>query len=183
MLVVATGRAGAVVKFTPPTATDPADPHVQVVVSRASRSVFPIGTTVVTCTAKGISSASATATFTVTVVPRTIVGSVASLAGTALARAAAAVGDPPTPSGRSGRKLAVVTYGPSTASQGAAASAAVAFLSSVDTSHTTQVTLSQMIAYIAANLDLNHDGRISMYELALYERRDPQGTQFLAPGG
>jgi lysophospholipase L1-like esterase len=183
VVVLATSAAGAVVKFPPPTATDVLDPNVQVVVSRPSGSRFPIGTTVVTCTAKGLSSASATATFTVTVVPRTTVGSVASLARAALARAAAALGDPPPSPGRSRGTVTVVTYGPSTPSQGDGASAAVAFLSRVAPNNDFQVTLSAMTAYIAANLDLNHDGKISMYELALYRLRDPQGIQFLAPGG
>jgi hypothetical protein len=182
MLVLANSAAGAVVKFTPPTATDIADPHVQVVVSRSSRSLFPIGTTVVTCTARGLSGASAAASFTVTVVPRTVVGSVSTLARTALTRAAAALGDPPPPRGQSGGKLTVVTYGPGIPTQDAAATAAVAFLSRV-APNGFQVTLGAMTTYIAANVDLNHDGKVSMYELALYRLRDPQGSQFLTPGG
>jgi lysophospholipase L1-like esterase len=182
MVVLATSAAGAVVKFTTPTATDVAGPHVQVVVSRPSGSRFPLGTTVVTCTAQGLFSAVAAVSFTITVVPRTVVGSVASLARTALARAAAALGDPPSSPGRSGQKLTVVTFGPSTPSQSAAAAAAVAFLSRV-VPNGFQVTLSAMTAYIAANVDRNHDGKISMYELALYRQRDPQGSQFLTPGG
>jgi lysophospholipase L1-like esterase len=182
-VVVASSAAGAVVKFTTPTAIDVADPHVQVAVSRRSGSRFPIGTTVVTCTAQGLSSAIGSANFTVTVVPRTIVGTVASLARTALARAAVALGDPPAPPAQSGRNLTVVTYGPSTPSQGAAASAAVAFLSRIAPNGDFQVTLSAMTAYIAANVDLNRDGKISSYERALYALRNPLGSPFLGPGG
>jgi hypothetical protein len=183
LVVPATSAAGAVVKFKPPTATDVADPHVQVVVSRPSGSRFPIGTTVVTCTARGLSSATAAVTFTVTVVPGTIVGSVATVAQAALGRAATALGDPPSASGRSGQKLTVVTYGPNPPAQGAAASAAVAFLSRVASNSDFQVTLKEMTTFLAANVDLNHDGKISRYELARYQLRDPQGSQYLAPGG
>jgi hypothetical protein len=70
IVVRATGPRGAVVRFTLPLATDVADPNVQVVTSRTSGSRFPIGTTVVTCTATGISRVSTTASFSVTVVTR-----------------------------------------------------------------------------------------------------------------
>jgi lysophospholipase L1-like esterase len=182
LVVVANSASGAVVKFTPPTATDVADPNVRVVVSQPSGSLFPFGSTIVTCTAKGLSNASATVTFTVTVVPRANVGLVSSLARSALTRLAQAVGDPPPAHGQRAQKLTVVTYGPSTASRGAAAAAAVAFLNRINPRGGSQVTLSAMTSYISANVDINHDGKISLYELALYGLRDPAGRQFLGPG-
>lgn len=50
MFVEATGANGAIVNFAP-TATDNVDPSVTVVTSPASGSLFPIGTTTVTCNA------------------------------------------------------------------------------------------------------------------------------------
>jgi hypothetical protein len=66
--VQATGPTGAVVSYTGPTATDLVDGSRPVTCSPASGSVFPIGTTTVTCTAKDTRNNTATSTFTVTVV-------------------------------------------------------------------------------------------------------------------
>ena len=63
----ATGPSGAVVNFATPTATDLVDGTDPVTCSPASGSVFPFGTTVVTCTAKDKAGNKASATFTVTV--------------------------------------------------------------------------------------------------------------------
>ncbi len=186
MVVLANGPAGAVVRFTPPRATDVADPNIRVVVSRASGSTFPIGSTVVNCTATGLSGVSTTALFTVTVVRRGTVASVSTLAQAALARAAVALGEPPPPRSRPGKSSAAVAYGPSGSSQGTATSAAtsalVAFLSRVDTNHDFQVTYAEMAAFISATVDLNHDGKISFYEESLDRLRDPMGSQFVFAG-
>jgi lysophospholipase L1-like esterase len=187
LVVQASNRAGSVVKFTPPAATDVADPGVQVVVSRPSGSLFPLGTTVVTCLARGLSGATATATFTVSVVPRKIVGSVSSLAQSALARFATALGDSrPLRAGTRG-KPAAVSYGPAASGPGALISRAdtglVSFLTSVDTNRDSQVTLQEMMAFLSSDVDLNHDGRVSLYEEAFLQLHDPQASPFLFPGG
>jgi hypothetical protein len=44
------------------------------------------------------------------------------------------------------------------------------------------VTLSQTKIFISANADLNHDGKISMYEQALFQLRDAQDSSFLFAG-
>jgi hypothetical protein len=70
--VPATGPSGAIVTYTPPTAGDEGgnDPAATVACSPASGSLFPIGTTTVTCTATDAddSNSPVTASFTVTVV-------------------------------------------------------------------------------------------------------------------
>jgi predicted extracellular nuclease len=69
---VAEGPGGAVVTFTLPTAEDNTDGALPVTCIPASGSLFPIGTTQVTCTATDASGNSTTATFNVTVTdPRT----------------------------------------------------------------------------------------------------------------
>lgn len=69
--VAATGPSGAVVTYTPPTATDEGGgtPSATVMCSPASGSTFPIGTTTVTCTATDgdDTNSPVTASFTVTV--------------------------------------------------------------------------------------------------------------------
>ncbi len=69
MSVNATGSGGAVVHYTPPTATDEGDETPPVVCLPASGSTFAIGTTTVTCTATDAddSNSPVTATFTITV--------------------------------------------------------------------------------------------------------------------
>jgi lysophospholipase L1-like esterase len=185
VVLLATGPTGAVVRFTPPTATDVADPNVQVVTSRASGSRFPIGTTVVTCTATGISGVSTTASFSVTVVTRRLIGSVSTVAQAALNRLAMTLGDPASGSSRSGRKATVVSYDPTTSDPGAAKSTAnlvlLSFLNQVDTNHDGQVSLQEMETYIAADVDLNHDGKVSMAEEALYQFHNPATAPYLFP--
>lgn len=63
----ATGPSGAAVTYTAPTATDDTDPHPTVACAPASGSVFPIGQTTVTCTARDASGNSSSSSFTVTV--------------------------------------------------------------------------------------------------------------------
>jgi hypothetical protein len=63
----AEGPGGAVVTFTPPTAEDNTDGALPVTCSPASGSLFPIGTTQVTCTATDASGNSSSARFNVTV--------------------------------------------------------------------------------------------------------------------
>ncbi len=68
---------GATVPYTAPTATDIVDGNVPVNCDHASGSVFPVGTTTVTCTATDAHGNSASGQFTVTVVdttPPTITG-------------------------------------------------------------------------------------------------------------
>lgn len=65
--VEASGPGGRVVTFTTPTATDNIDGSVAVVCSPESGTLFPIGTTVVSCTATDAAGNTATATFNVTV--------------------------------------------------------------------------------------------------------------------
>ncbi len=61
------GKCSAVVTFLPPTVSDNC-PGVSVVCSPASGSVFPVGTTLVTCTATDAAGLTASSTFNVTVV-------------------------------------------------------------------------------------------------------------------
>jgi hypothetical protein len=63
----ATSPAGATVSYTPPTATDDTDPSPLVLCAPASGSLFPIGSTTVTCTATDASGNSTQKSFTVTV--------------------------------------------------------------------------------------------------------------------
>jgi putative cell wall-binding protein len=65
--VEATGPSGAIVTYTPPTATDLVDGTVAVNCLPASGSIFALGTATVTCTATDTSANQATATFDVTV--------------------------------------------------------------------------------------------------------------------
>ena len=67
LTVGATGPGGATVSYTAPTATDDADPSPTVVCTPASGTVFALGTTTVTCSAKDASGNTSSATFTVTV--------------------------------------------------------------------------------------------------------------------
>ena len=64
---VATSAGGAVVAYTAPTATDIVDGSVAASCDKASGSVFPLGSTTVTCTAKDAAGNIGTETFTVTV--------------------------------------------------------------------------------------------------------------------
>jgi hypothetical protein len=63
----ATGSAGAVATFTPPTATDIVDGTITSTCAPASGSTFALGQTTVSCTATDAHANSATTTFTVTV--------------------------------------------------------------------------------------------------------------------
>ncbi|QQS45055.1 MAG: HYR domain-containing protein [Acidobacteriota bacterium] len=65
----ATSPAGALVSFTLPSAMDLVDGPVAVTPDRASGSLFPVGTTTVTFTAKDSRNNTATASFNVTVLP------------------------------------------------------------------------------------------------------------------
>ncbi len=67
----ATSPAGAIVRYTAPTANDLVDGGVAVTCTPASASLFPIGITTVTCTASDRHSNSASTTFTVEVCDRT----------------------------------------------------------------------------------------------------------------
>lgn len=67
VVATATSANGAVVTYTAPTATDLVDGDVPATCDKASGSVFPLGTTTVTCTAKDKSGNSGSASFTVTV--------------------------------------------------------------------------------------------------------------------
>lgn len=67
----ATSAQGAVVSYTPPTATDDVDPHPTVACTPAAGSQFPLGDTTVTCTATDASHNSASETFVVHVVDTT----------------------------------------------------------------------------------------------------------------
>jgi len=64
---VATSANGAVVNYTAPTATDTVDGSVSASCNKASGSVFPLGTTTVTCTATDAAGNIGTESFTVTV--------------------------------------------------------------------------------------------------------------------
>ncbi len=66
--VEATIPAGAAVTYTPPTASDTVDPSPTLDCTPASGSIFPLGATVVTCTATDASGNTADASFNVTVV-------------------------------------------------------------------------------------------------------------------
>jgi hypothetical protein len=66
----ATGPSGAVVTYTNPTATDNVG-VVSLVCAPASGSVFPLGTTTVTCTAQDAAGNSGVGTFSITVVDTT----------------------------------------------------------------------------------------------------------------
>jgi hypothetical protein len=63
----ATSPAGAVATFTLPSATDGIDPAPTATCSRSSGSVFPIGTTTVTCTSTDDAGNTDSASFTITV--------------------------------------------------------------------------------------------------------------------
>src|SRR5262249_38540846 len=117
-----------------------------------------------------------------TVVPRQIVTSVSKLAQSVLARAAAALGDPPATHSRSTRRQTAVNFGQVSPHASAATLAWLAFLTRVNMGRGSVVTLAQMQAIISTNVDLNHDGKISMYEQALSQLRDPQDSTFLFPG-
>lgn len=67
----AAGAAGAAVIYSPPTAADALDGDRPVTCSPASGSTFPLGPTMVACTAADASANTATATFTVTVIDTT----------------------------------------------------------------------------------------------------------------
>ena len=69
--VEATGPAGAVVAYGPATATDIADTSVAAVCAPASGSTFPLGSTIVTCTATDDNGNVGSATATVAVVDTT----------------------------------------------------------------------------------------------------------------
>lgn len=64
----ATSNSGATVTYTA-TATDAVDPKPSVTCTPASGSLFPIGTTTVTCTAEDAAGNTSSGSFTVTVVP------------------------------------------------------------------------------------------------------------------
>ena len=66
LTVAATGLGGAVVHFFP-AASDAADPSPSVSCTPASGSMFPVGTTKVTCVAKDAANNSASASFNVIV--------------------------------------------------------------------------------------------------------------------
>ena len=70
MVVPATRRNGAVVRFAMPTATDVANPSIKVTSSLPCGSTFPLGTTVVTFSATGVSGVTVSETMTVQVVAR-----------------------------------------------------------------------------------------------------------------
>jgi hypothetical protein len=97
----ATSAAGTVVYFTLPTATDTGNAGVTVSCAPPSSSLFPIGTTQVTCTATDRRGNKASATFPVTVADRV---------GPAITRMADITVQAPSATG------AVVTYTPPTAS-------------------------------------------------------------------
>lgn len=61
------GQCGAIVNYPPPTVTDNC-PGATAVCSPASGSFFPVGTTMVTCTATDASGNTSTCTFNVTVI-------------------------------------------------------------------------------------------------------------------
>jgi hypothetical protein len=65
--VQASGSGGAVVSYTPPTATDLVSGNVAVNCSPASGSTFPLGTNTVNCSATDAAGNTATSTFNVTV--------------------------------------------------------------------------------------------------------------------
>ena len=71
----------AVVSWTDPTATDNCDPSPTVVCAPASGSVFPVGTTTVTCTATDACGNQATSTFDVTVTATNAVDVIVQLQG------------------------------------------------------------------------------------------------------
>lgn len=65
--IIAPTSVGSVVTYTPPTATDIADPSPIVVCAPVSGSTFSVGVTTVTCTAADASGNSSKASFTVTI--------------------------------------------------------------------------------------------------------------------
>ena len=68
----ATGADGAVVTYTAPAATDSDDPTPSIACLPASGTMFPVGTTTVTCTATDADDVSTVVTFTVTVMAASI---------------------------------------------------------------------------------------------------------------
>ena len=64
---------GAVVTYDPPTVTDNCDPSPALVCDPPSGSVFPVGTTTVTCTATDACGNSASSSFDVTITPTNLV--------------------------------------------------------------------------------------------------------------
>jgi hypothetical protein len=89
IVVVATGPDGAAVDFTV-VATDDSDPHPVVECAPASGSTFPVGTTIVTCTATDASGNDVSASFEVTVVDAT--GPALIVPGALIAEATSALG-------------------------------------------------------------------------------------------
>ncbi|MCU1483515.1 MAG: putative cell surface protein [Actinomycetia bacterium] len=67
----ATSASGTAVYFQPPTANDVEDGPLPVTCTRFAASVYPLGTTTVTCSATDSANATVTTSFTVTVVDRT----------------------------------------------------------------------------------------------------------------
>jgi hypothetical protein len=65
--VLTTNASGMIVSYSAPTATDDRDPSPVVGCAPASGSLFPVGTTTVTCTASDVSGNSSSASFDVTV--------------------------------------------------------------------------------------------------------------------
>jgi hypothetical protein len=59
---------------------------------------------------------------------------------------------------------------------------AAPFLARVDANHDLRVTRGELGRFIGVSIDLNHDGKISIYEATLLQVRDPQAARFLFPG-
>jgi len=68
----ATGTDGVTINYDLPTVTDDTDPNPTISCEPASGSLFPIGTTVVTCTAENVLGNTSTASFSVIVLPISI---------------------------------------------------------------------------------------------------------------
>lgn len=179
IVVEATGALGAVVAYAAPTADSAANPSIRVTNSRPSGSTFPIGTTVVTSFARGVSGVATSVTFTVTVVPRANVSTVSALSGNAMARAAAAIGSSSPSRPRRGRKPGALDYRQVAPSE--ANADARALLDRADANRDLQLTQKELGAFISARVDRNRDRKVSLYEQTLAIVADPQGTRLLFP--
>jgi lysophospholipase L1-like esterase len=179
IVVEATSALGAVVRYPPPTATDAANPQLKLVYSTPSGAQFPLGTTVVNVTARGLTGVIASDSFTITVVPPGNVATIPALVQRIFARAA-------TPAletrSRSGRRATVLFYNPSDPRCNVRDPEAVAVLRRIDVGGDGRVSRGELRDFLATRVDGDHNGTISRYERALLQLSDPQAAQFLFPG-
>jgi lysophospholipase L1-like esterase len=182
IMVEARGPSGAVVTYLPPTASSAADSDLPVDSSMASGSTFPIGTTLVTFTARGLTGLSTSTSFTVTVIPQVRLASVTQLVNLAFNRALVPSTRLLTTVARPGRRASALLYSPVDPRHNVTNPDAVAFLSRVDSNHDFRVSRNELSRFLSVNVDLNHDGAISLYEEAVLKLDDPVSARYLFPG-